>query len=596
MPCEKINQKEKLSVVLRKFSFISQRYHGHSYRFGNWVFGRFLGLVTLFAFLSYWVQADALVGPQGLVPWEKDLANIEQLTEKNKEISKFSLRPTLLWFQPLANHDLIFATGTLAATLLTLGLLPLISVTVSYITYLSLMVVGGPFLNFQWDILLTETLFISAFFLPNIKFHGYSDHCDFPRLGRYLLIGLLAKLMLESGIVKFTYFTADGFNSWRELTALSFHYWTQPLPHSWSPWVDALPHWFDQISLTGMYAVELILPFLFFLPGNLRRIGLVGQIILQIAILASGNFGFFNFLTLCLCIPLIDDQFLPKQIRQKFSRSKDEDIQSGFSVRTAALVFLSFIFLTTTYGHLLNDFRGNQSAQDHPHTVPEWIKDLQTETRIFRSFNSYGLFRVMTTTRPEIIIEGSLDGISWQPYQFKWKPSLETQKLHFTGPHMPRIDWQMWFEGLNFQNYLSQPFARFLYGRFLQLSIEGKSMADFYNLPLVLGDQKFQALQQAPLPIQKQAISNFNYWMQSFLSRSFWFGSFLRSLGEGRSIILTQLSDSNPVDFQPRMIRVSLQHFQFSSKEDQTWDITEIPNANYLLQVPSLNSAYTEKP
>jgi hypothetical protein len=161
---------------------------------------------------------------------------------------------------------------------------------------------------------------------------------------------------------------------------------------------------------------------------------------------------------------------------------------------------------------------------------------------------------------------------------------------------MPRIDWQMWFEGLNFQNYLSQPFARFLYGRFLQLSIEGKSMADFYNLPLVLGDQKFQALQKAPLPIQKQAISNFNYWMQSFLSRSFWFGSFLRSLGEGRSIILTQLSDSNPVDFQPRMIRVSLQHFQFSSKEDQTWDITEIPNANYLLQVPSLNSAYTEKP
>lgn len=596
MSSEPTNQKERFNFVLRKFSFIGQSYHGYSYRFGYWAFGRSLGLVTLFAFLSYWVQADALVGDQGLMPWENDLANIEQLTEKNKDISKFSLRPTLLWFQPLANHHLIFAIGTLAATLLTLGLLPLISVIFSYIAYLSLMVVGEPFFNFQWDILLTETLFISAFFLPGIKFHRYSDHCNIPRLGRYLLIGLLAKLMLESGIVKFTYFAADGFNSWRELTALSFHYWTQPLPHSWSPWVDTLPHWFDQISLTGMYAVELILPCLFFLPGNVRRIALVGQIILQIAILASGNFGFFNFLTLCLCIPLVDDQILPKQIRQKFSHPEDKDLQSGFSVRSPGLVFLSIVFLATTFGHLLNDFKGNQPDQDAPYSVPEWIKDLQAETRIFRSFNSYGLFRVMTTTRPEIIIEGSLDGSSWQPYHFKWKPSQENQKLRFTGPHMPRIDWQMWFEGLNFQNYLSQPFARFLYGRFLQLSMEGKSMTDFYNLPLVLGDQKFQTLQQAPPPIQKQALSNFNYWMQSFLSRSFWFGSFLRSLGEGRGIILSQLSDSNPIDFQPRMIRVSLQHFQFSSKDEQTWDVTEIPNANYLLQVPSLNPAQTEKP
>ena len=36
--------------------------------------------------------------------------------------------------------------------------------------------------------------------------------------------------------------------------------------------------------------------------------------------------------------------------------------------------------------------------------------------------NGYGLFRVMTKERPEIIIEGSDDGIEWKPYEFKWKP------------------------------------------------------------------------------------------------------------------------------------------------------------------------------
>jgi len=40
----------------------------------------------------------------------------------------------------------------------------------------------------------------------------------------------------------------------------------------------------------------------------------------------------------------------------------------------------------------------------------------------FRSINSYGLFAVMTTSRPEIIIEGSNDGITWLEYEFKFKP------------------------------------------------------------------------------------------------------------------------------------------------------------------------------
>ena len=46
--------------------------------------------------------------------------------------------------------------------------------------------------------------------------------------------------------------------------------------------------------------------------------------------------------------------------------------------------------------------------------------------------------------------------------------SLKSKTKKFTGPHMPRLDWQMWFEGLNFENYAKHTFSRFLYGRFLQ--------------------------------------------------------------------------------------------------------------------------------
>jgi hypothetical protein len=39
-----------------------------------------------------------------------------------------------------------------------------------------------------------------------------------------------------------------------------------------------------------------------------------------------------------------------------------------------------------------------------------------------RMVNRYGLFAVMTTSRPEIVIEGSVDGQTWREYEFRYKP------------------------------------------------------------------------------------------------------------------------------------------------------------------------------
>ena len=243
-----------------------------SYQFSHWAYGRCLGGVTLIAFLSYWYQADALIGQNGLSPWSADLKNIDQFVSQNPEINKFSIRPTLLWLEPFSNHHLLFGIGTFFALLLAIGFLPTISTLVSYLCYLSLVVVGEPFLSFQWDALLCETLLLSLPFIPVTKFHRLSTAYKVPIFARYLIIALLAKLMLESGIVKFTFFGADNANTWGDLTALDFHYWTQPLPHGLSPWIDSLPSWFDQFSLIFMYGIELILPILLFFPETCEEL------------------------------------------------------------------------------------------------------------------------------------------------------------------------------------------------------------------------------------------------------------------------------------------------------------------------------------
>jgi len=62
--------------------------------------------------------------------------------------------------------------------------------------------------------------------------------------------------------------------------------------------------------------------------------------------------------------------------------------------------------------------------------------------------NHYGLFAVMTKSRPEIIVEGSMDGEHWLPYEFKYKAGDLRRRLPWVEPHQPRLDWQMWFAAL----------------------------------------------------------------------------------------------------------------------------------------------------
>src|SRR5207248_6354049 len=79
---------------------------------------------------------------------------------------------------------------------------------------------------------------------------------------------------------------------------------------------------------------------------------------------------------------------------------------------------------------------------------PRVLANAYERLEAFRIVNGYGLFRVMTQDRGEIILEGSADGIDWLPYEFKWKPGDVKRAPGWCAPHQPRLDWQMWFAAL----------------------------------------------------------------------------------------------------------------------------------------------------
>ena len=91
---------------------------------------------------------------------------------------------------------------------------------------------------------------------------------------------------------------------------------------------------------------------------------------------------------------------------------------------------------------------------------------LLSDLEPLRIVNSYGLFAVMTTSRPEIIIEGSNDGNTWLDYEFKFKAGDPRRAPRWVEPFQPRLDWQMWFAALG--DYRSTPWFSHLMLRLLE--------------------------------------------------------------------------------------------------------------------------------
>jgi hypothetical protein len=90
----------------------------------------------------------------------------------------------------------------------------------------------------------------------------------------------------------------------------------------------------------------------------------------------------------------------------------------------------------------------------------------------------------MTTTRPEIIVEGSDDGSTWTAYEFSAKPGDLSRRPPFVAPHQPRLDWQLWFAALRYPQ--REPWV----GRFLERLLQGE--------PAVLGLLRHNPFPQAP--------------------------------------------------------------------------------------------------
>ena len=116
-----------------------------------------------------------------------------------------------------------------------------------------------------------------------------------------------------------------------------------------------------------------------------------------------------------LCLPLLDDAALrrllpPRLVALMPARAKNQAPRRAVTIAVNAaalmLVALSLVQMDERFG-------------GSPPAPAAAIDDLFEP---FHLTSPYGLFAVMTTTRDEIIVEGSDDGVQWREYEFRYKP------------------------------------------------------------------------------------------------------------------------------------------------------------------------------
>lgn len=271
---------------------------------------RLICLCFAAAFLSLLPQYHGLLGMNGLEPASKRLGALLNAPDPldgslSTQLLRFRSVPSLLLFSHLFGVSIDVAieglclVGFFAACAGAAASRPsfflLVGLTAAYG---SLFIAGGTFLGFQWDLLLLEAGWLAAVSSPLAA-------CSPPahaRMGAFASRFAAAKLLLMSGVVKIT----ARCPTWSHLSATQVHFASQPLPTPPAWALHSAPPLLLEASVAATLWAETFGALLLLAPhalmGATARFAVGVQVALQALIIFSGNYTFFNWLTIALCL------------------------------------------------------------------------------------------------------------------------------------------------------------------------------------------------------------------------------------------------------------------------------------------------------
>ena len=426
--------------LLGRLSYIlwGPRLEAERYELVSWVFLRLIGIIYVIAFASLAVQIRGLVGEGGILPAGEFL----KAAHHGWGMSAYWRMPTLFWLNA-SDAALVAATGLgiLLGLFVVFGRWTRAALIGLYVLYLSCVYAGQVFMSYQWDLLLLESGFLAIFLTAG------------SRVVVWLYRWLIFRYLFMSGIVK----AISAQPTWHDLTALKYYFMSQPLPTPLAWYAAQLPPWMLAVGTAATLVIELALVFLIFLPRRLRAVAASCILIFQVLIMLTGNYGFFNLLTMALCVFLFDDAAIRHAVPRKLTLWIQDRAPRPGKTATVCALLLTMVVVPVGADRIVQ-------ALASPN-LPI-VGAVTRATSPWLIVNAYGPFATTTMKRPEIIVEGSDDGQSWRAYDFRYKPGPVDRRPSWNIPHQPRLDWQMWFAA--YGSFAQNPWFENLLRRLLE--------------------------------------------------------------------------------------------------------------------------------
>eukprot|EP00903_Cladosiphon_okamuranus_P019438 g17873.t1 len=280
------------------------------------VFLRCLGFVYAAAFLSGLRDNGALFGEDGLLPATRYMARVQQHLAHLTPWEKALRIPTVFWVVPptAANLWWVAAVGAgISCFVVVRGAANLPAMFLLWALYHSLVNVGQTWYSFGWESQLLETGFLAMFLVPWLSLSRLPKGSPPSLVCVWGYRWLLFRIMLGAGLIKMR-----GDQCWRDLTCMDYHYQTQPNPNPLSLYLHLLPSagW-HKMEVVVNHVVELVLPWCLLLTRRPRCFAGWVQILFQVALVASGNLSFLNWLTAVPAVFSFDDLHLAGLFRPR---------------------------------------------------------------------------------------------------------------------------------------------------------------------------------------------------------------------------------------------------------------------------------------
>lgn len=403
------------------------------YQLTRFVFLRCLGLIYFVAFLALALQWRPLIGSDGLLPARDFLSRVAYAL--GSKSAGFWRLPSLFWINA-SDGLLAFGAwlGVALSLVLVAGLADAPLLAALWVLYLSFIHIGQIFYGYGWETLLCETGFLAIFLAPALSLRPFAGRVPWPII--ILLRWLVFRVMFGAGLIKIR-----GDSCWSDLTCLAYHYETQPLPNPLSAWFHRLPAGVHAFGVLFNHFAELIAPFGVFGPRRVRYAAGAIIILFQLALIASGNLSFLNWLTITIALACFDDDVF-RRVANRFLSverlvrwappSKKLTLTFRRKVVTGLVLTLIALLSLNPIVNLLSPRQAMNASFDP-----------------FDLVNTYGAFGSINRERNEVILEGTADELGpnmhWIPYEFPCKPGALDRRPCVVAPYQLKLDWQLWF-------------------------------------------------------------------------------------------------------------------------------------------------------